>query len=337
MRLRTIAATRRVLPMSNVLEIAVNKQVPTVGHVLKALASMERELTAAKTYDGIKKIIKQATALKVLLGHVDEVKQRAEDTILVASMRIGEEIKKVAKASGGDRRPNLPARGDLKNGREQLDVPRTPRSRLTKLADAGKAAVKKAAEQLRHKGKDATPRAVAILLTQGDKKERRDERERKLGAKQRALPQKHYGCLLIGPPYRFEVHSRETGLDRSADNHYPTMTIQELMLLPVSSVAAVDSVMFLWATAPHLANAIALMAHWGFAVTFHANAGTQKVQRITRTRGTRHALGARTPFNETRCDADEHVAELELQSRLRFVGTLPNTRSHWEIPRPAPG
>jgi N6-adenosine-specific RNA methylase IME4 len=57
----------------------------------------------------------------------------------------------------------------------------------------------------------------------------------------------------------------ETGMDRSADNHYPTMAIQELMLLPVSSVAAADSVMFLWATAPHLANAIALMAHWGFA------------------------------------------------------------------------
>jgi hypothetical protein len=47
--------------------------------------------------------------------------------------------------------------------------------------------------------------------------------------------------------------------------------------------------------------------------------------------------GRENPINETGCDADEHVAELELRSRLRFVGTLPNTRSHSEIPQPAPG
>jgi hypothetical protein len=39
-----------------------------------------------------------------LLGHVAEVKAQAEDTILIANARIGEEIKKVPKALGGDQK-----------------------------------------------------------------------------------------------------------------------------------------------------------------------------------------------------------------------------------------
>jgi hypothetical protein len=46
---------------------------------------------------------REATALKVLLGHVAEVEERAEDVILAATVRIGEEIKKIPKAGGPGR------------------------------------------------------------------------------------------------------------------------------------------------------------------------------------------------------------------------------------------
>jgi hypothetical protein len=202
------------------LDIAVHERVPTIGKAMKSLAAMERELTTAKTCIAIAKIIREATALKVLLGQVDEVKRWAEDTILAANVRIGEEIKKIPKAHGGGRGLKSPARGLSKAGRGAVEVPPTSRKRMTKLADAGKDAVKKAAQELRREGKDATPRAVATLLTQGDKKERRDQREVELGAN--ALPDKRYGVILADPPYRHEPWSRETGMDRAADNHYPT-------------------------------------------------------------------------------------------------------------------
>ena len=48
--------------MSN-LDIAIRKQVPTVPHALKALAAMERQLTAAKTYEDLRRVIKEASAL----------------------------------------------------------------------------------------------------------------------------------------------------------------------------------------------------------------------------------------------------------------------------------
>jgi hypothetical protein len=58
--------------------------------------------------------------------------------------------------------------------------------------------------------------------------------------------------ILADPPWRFEPWSRDTGMDRAADNHYPTSATEEIAALGVSSIAADDCVLFLWATVPML-------------------------------------------------------------------------------------
>ena len=65
-------------------------------------------------------------------------------------------------------------------------------------------------------------------------------------------------------PWRFETWS-ENGMDRSADNHYPTVTTDMLCGIGAYVPAAKDSVLFLWATNPMLVDAMrdALRA-WGF-------------------------------------------------------------------------
>ena len=54
-----------------------------------------------------------------------------------------------------------------------------------------------------------------------------------------------YGVIFAGPSWRFEPYSRITGMDRTADNHYATMTTDEIKALPVP--AASDCVLFLCA------------------------------------------------------------------------------------------
>ena len=76
--------------------------------------------------------------------------------------------------------------------------------------------------------------------------------------------QEIFGVIYADPPWRFEPYSRETGIDRAADNHYPTMTLDEIKALDVPSIAANDCVLFLWATAPMLTQALEVMAAWGF-------------------------------------------------------------------------
>jgi N6-adenosine-specific RNA methylase IME4 len=96
------------------------------------------------------------------------------------------------------------------------------------------------------------------------KQARRAQRERELAVQIRALPNKVYGVGYIDVPWNFEVYSRETGMDRHAENHYPTMTTAAIKALPVRSIMAKDSVIFMWATPPFLAQALEVMAAWDF-------------------------------------------------------------------------
>lgn len=102
-----------------------------------------------------------------------------------------------------------------------------------------------------------------------DKKEMRATRERELAKRQRALPDKRYGVIVADPEWRFEPYSRETGMDRAADNHYPTSTVDKIIARDVASIAAKDSILYLWATVPMLLEALAVMSAWGFNYKSH--------------------------------------------------------------------
>jgi hypothetical protein len=90
----------------------------------------------------------------------------------------------------------------------------------------------------------------------------RGKREAQLGARQCALPQARYGVIYADPEWRFEPYSRETGMDRAADNHYPTSELCDIKDRDVASIAADDCVLFLWATMPMLPQALEVMAAW---------------------------------------------------------------------------
>lgn len=100
-------------------------------------------------------------------------------------------------------------------------------------------------------------------LSTAEKKSRRAAREIELGAKQMALPEAKFGVILTDDEWDYETWS-ENGMDRSAANHYPTSSLDNLKKRDVLSLAADDAALWLWTTAPHLAQGIELMAHRGF-------------------------------------------------------------------------
>jgi N6-adenosine-specific RNA methylase IME4 len=102
------------------------------------------------------------------------------------------------------------------------------------------------------------------------KAERRAERELELASKQTALPSQRYGVIVADPEWRFEPYSRETGMDRAADNHYPTSVTDIIAQRDVASIAADDCVLFLWATVPMLEDAMTVLRAWGFQYKSHA-------------------------------------------------------------------
>ena len=81
-----------------------------------------------------------------------------------------------------------------------------------------------------------------------------------------ALPEGQFGCILADPPWAFRTFSGETMTPhRCAEDHYPTMSFDEMAALPVADVAAKDCALFMWIVGSHLPEAIALAEAWGFA------------------------------------------------------------------------
>ena len=74
---------------------------------------------------------------------------------------------------------------------------------------------------------------------------------------------KKYNVILADPPWSFRAWSSK-GMGRSAEQHYPTMRLEDIKALPVSDFAAGDCVLFLWATFPMLKEALKVAEAWGF-------------------------------------------------------------------------
>ena len=74
---------------------------------------------------------------------------------------------------------------------------------------------------------------------------------------------KQYSVIYADPPWAYHVWSKK-GAGRSAESHYPTMSINEIANLRVADIAAKDSALFLWVTFPVLPQVFTVLKGWGF-------------------------------------------------------------------------
>lgn len=74
---------------------------------------------------------------------------------------------------------------------------------------------------------------------------------------------KKYKIIYADPSWQYRVYSKK-GQGRSAENHYHTMNIKDIMALPVDKIADKDCILFLWITFPCLKEGIEVMERWGF-------------------------------------------------------------------------
>ena len=76
------------------------------------------------------------------------------------------------------------------------------------------------------------------------------------------LPLNHFGAILADPPWKFETWS-DAGNDRAPG--YPTMSREEILMMPVNKLAANDCALFMWVTWPLLQQGLEAIECWGFA------------------------------------------------------------------------
>jgi N6-adenosine-specific RNA methylase IME4 len=129
----------------------------------------------------------------------------------------------------------------------------------------------------------AVPADVAKLVEKENRKReqeagREDQRQALRGAEAKredqAAEERSIDVLLADPPWAYEFAETSS---RDIENQYPTATIEEIeghVLKKWFPVIAQHAVLFLWATAPKLPEALRVMEVWGF--TYKTNAAWDK-------------------------------------------------------------
>jgi N6-adenosine-specific RNA methylase IME4 len=230
---------------------------------------MERQLEAAETYSEIRRLMREAEALKVLLSEVAAVKQEAEWVVLRGNQRIAEELEKIPKAAG---RPSkiLPLPGKNKSGKAATGIKHTSRSRLKKLKDVKPKVLRKMAEQLWETGKDATVKAIIGEVKTEEIRQNRKafEKRRKSGGTLSDLQAlidsgQRFPVIYADPPWTFKVYSGK-GKARSAERHYDTASLDSIKALPIGQLATDNSALLIWAVWPEIGGALDVIEAWGF-------------------------------------------------------------------------
>ncbi|MCP5087883.1 MAG: DNA methyltransferase [Rhodobacteraceae bacterium] len=92
-----------------------------------------------------------------------------------------------------------------------------------------------------------------------------------------------FDAVCIDNPWRFTTYSPK-GTGRSADQHYKTMTMQEICDLPVKRLLKPNAWVFLWTTAPFLEKTFQLVGpSWGLKYSSTAFVWIKLQQRLERT------------------------------------------------------
>ena len=156
------------------------------------------------------------------------------------------------------------------------------------------------------------------------------------------FPDQKFGIIYADPPWDYRGQLQHAGVGSGdtggAVRHYPTVKLSDLMKLDVSGIAEDDCLLFMWATNPHLDQAIELGKAWGFGwatVAFvwdkeRVNPGFYtlsqcelclvfKKGRIPAPRGARNVRQMVRPLGETRRGPGENRRDVPLTDQDRDV------------------
>ena len=139
---------------------------------------------------------------------------------------------------------------------------------------------------------------------------------------------KKYKVIYADPPWTFTVWSKKGG-GRGAERHYPTMAKEDIQRLPIKRIAADDSVLFLWVTAPNLIEGIELISAWGY--TYKTVAFTW-VKQNRKSDGLFTGMGYYTRSNAEFCLLGTRGKILERRSHLVSSVVLSHVEEHSKKP-----
>jgi N6-adenosine-specific RNA methylase IME4 len=273
---RRLRAVRDVLGWSEIEARTVNVTSLVEGEhdeneVRKDFTPSERVAIARAIEDALgKRQGKRTDRAAETSGQAELLAEPPQD---FAEVRPGQETRDFAARKAGF--------GNRETARQAASVVDKGAPELVEAMDAGTVSVSAAADVA-----SLPKEEQAEIVAKGEKEilaaakeiraakatERRTERLEKLAEISKGNADlntgKRYPVIYADPPWQYE-NPPIGASNRSIENHYPTMTLDEICALPVQSITTDDAILYLWATAPKLEECFSVINAWGFNYRTH--------------------------------------------------------------------
>ena len=79
-----------------------------------------------------------------------------------------------------------------------------------------------------------------------------------------ALDSRSFGTILADPPWQFQNRTGKVAPEHRRLSRYATMTLEDIMDLPVAQLALPQSHLYLWVPNALIVEGIETMRRWGF-------------------------------------------------------------------------
>jgi N6-adenosine-specific RNA methylase IME4 len=202
---------------------------------------------------------------------------------MLARWKLGQALKKVERDKGGRPGKNLSqAATGFRDFLKTIRLDKDDAQRAQRIGAMPKPELHKALAQF-HETPDYA--SYSYLIKAARPYWYKENREQKHGdiketAEAAAVPSiiGPFPLILADPPWKFAIYSPK-GLDRTPDQHYPTLSDEEICNFKVGAqsvaeVAHKDAALFMWCTSSNLERALGIMRAWGF--TFKSSAAWVK-------------------------------------------------------------
>lgn len=227
-----------------------------------------RAIAEAKSVDEAKEIHDKSAAMRAYAKQANnrELEIDATEIRWRAEIRLGElmaeQKETVGLAKGGQPYQSTGSISDPVDKvptLAQVGLDKHLADRARKMAAIPAAKRESMIGEWRERLKDENHRVSTNLLREGE----RAQRDEALAQAPVVWPSGRYPVIYADPPWQYE-HPPIGATNRSIENHYPTMTLDQICALDVGSIAADGCVLFLWATAPKMAECFDVIKSWGF-------------------------------------------------------------------------
>lgn len=244
-------------------------------HISRAKQALQK----ARTIDEIKKVIDVVERLRLYFKQQNESLEMQNDAAelgIYARHRAGEMI--IEGKRNGDLRAegdndiklsNVGATGMVAPTLKEVGIAHNQSSRWQSVAAIPIEQVQEIVQEYKEERKEISTAAILREVKEIQRErseERRTDRITKIAEIAMASIDSltnvgRYPLIYADPPWRYDFSKDDAD---QIENHYPTMTLEEICALPVAEASTDDCALFLWTTSPKLEEAFAALKAWGF-------------------------------------------------------------------------